>query len=82
MPKQIYVCGAYLDMGKHNYIVSYKSRSYFHETNVSLRREQIPIYTKSRANGKVKERDANVFKFWQRDTPEQLAKAYDLDFGY
>ena len=81
-PKQIYVCGAFLDMGKHNYIVSHKSRSYFHETSVSFRRDPIPIVTMSRTNAVVMDRNANVFKLWHKDSPEQLAKAYDLDVGY
>ena len=69
-------------MGKHNYIVSHKSRSYFHETSVSFRRDPIPIVTMSRTNAVVMDRNANVFKLWHKDSPEQLAKAYDLDVGY
>lgn len=69
-------------MGRNNYIVTYKNRSYFHETQVSYRRDPLPIATKVRLNAKIIQRDANVFKLWQRDTPEQLTKAYDLDFGY
>ena len=82
MPKQIYVCGGFLDMGKHNYLVTHKAKNYFHETSVNFRKDPIPIVTKGRSNAVVKDRDANVFKFWQKDTPEQLSKAYDLDFGY
>ena len=71
-----------MDMGKHNFIVAYNNRSYFHETSVSYRRDPIPNVTKTKPNAVIKERDANVFKLWLRDTPEQLAKAIDLDFGY
>lgn len=42
---QIYVCGAYLDMGKNNYVVSHNNKTWFHETHASLRREAIPTRT-------------------------------------
>ena len=81
-PKEIYVCGAYLDMGKHNYLVSHNGRSYFHETTVSFRKEPVPVAIKGKKNAVVKDRTADVFKAWQQDTPELLEKIYETDLAY
>ena len=67
-------------MGKNNYIVSHKGKTYCHETMVSLRRENIPRHLNLK-NDNVKERSADVFKLWQRDTVDILAKTYDADFA-
>ena len=80
-PKQIYVAGAFMNLGKHNYIVKTGSKTYFHETKVSFRRENIPVFIKPRKNINVVERNADVFKLWMKDTPEIVAKVYDLDFA-
>jgi hypothetical protein len=55
---------------------------YFHETKVNFRRENIPISLLPNQNTVVKIRQADVFKLWQKDTPDVLAKAYDFDFGF
>lgn len=49
-PKNVYVCGAFLDMGKQNYIVQHNSKLYFHETTVSFRRENIMTHYKPNPN--------------------------------
>ena len=41
-PKKLYVTAAYMDMGKNNYIVTMGSKTFFHETKVSFRREPLP----------------------------------------
>jgi len=69
-------------MGKHNFFVSHKSKMYFHETKVHFRRENIPMSVNAKPNSVVRDRHADVFKLWQKDTPEILAKTYDLDFSY
>jgi hypothetical protein len=69
-------------MGKHNFFVSHKSRMYFHETNVKFRKETIPKNVNAKPNSVVSNRYADPFKLWQRDTPDILAKTYDLDFAY
>ena len=81
-PKKIWVTAAYMDMGKNNYIVTMGSQTFFHETKVSFRREPLPAQNKFRGDAVVKNREANVFKFWVTDTRESLAKVYDMDFGY
>ena len=67
-------------MGKNNYLVSHRGKTYFHETMVSLRRENIPRHLNLK-NHNVRERTADVFKLWQRDTVDILAKTYDADFA-
>ena len=81
-PKEIYVAGAYLDMGKHNYIVSNNGRTYFHQTTVGFRKEPVPVAIKGKKNAVVLERTADVFKPWQQDTPELLEKIYEKDLTY
>ena len=81
-PKTIYVSAAFLDMGKNNFIVKAKNRFYFQETMANFRREIIPPTNIAKENAVVKVRSANVFKLWQKDTADILAKAYDFDFGY
>ena len=54
-------------MGKNNYLVSHRGKTYFHETMVSLRRENIPRIVKLK-NDNFRERTADVFKLWQKDT--------------
>ena len=76
-PKTVYVCGAYMDMGKNNYLVLHNDKTYFHETHVSIRREPLPPMTRSSKNTNMRVREADVFKYWQRDSPELLAKTYD-----
>ena len=78
-PNRIYVTAGYLDMGKNNYIVTMGSKTFFHETKISFRREPLPTHTKVRGNAVVKDREADVFKFWVKDTPELIKKVYDLD---
>ena len=79
--RTIYVCAGYLGMGKNNYIVSHNSKYYYHETTISFRRENLPMLTLQKSSTKIVERHADVFKFWQKDTPEVLAKTYDTDFA-
>ena len=81
-PKTVYVAAAYMDMGKHNYIVSTGSKTYFHETKVSFRRENLPIVKKFKKITQIVERNADVFKLWIKDTPERLATVYDSDFSH
>lgn len=80
-PKKIYVTAGYMSMGKNNYLVTMGSQTYFHETKISFRREQVPIQTKIRGDAVVKTREADVFKFWVKDTLDLVKKTYDLDFN-
>jgi len=64
LPKKIYVAAAYMDMGRNNYIVRLGKKTYFHETQVSYRREQVPFVLKTKVGVKTRQREANVFTVW------------------
>ena len=71
-PKLIWATVCFMDMGKNNYIVTKGSQTFFHETSISFRREPIPNFVKDVRGIKEKERNADVFKYWVKDTPELL----------
>lgn len=80
-PEQIWVAGAFLDMGKNNYIVKYNNRLHMHETFVEFRKEEIPITLKDETKVKLKERSPNVFTHWATVNQETVnTNAAESDF--
>ena len=63
-PESIWVAGAFLDMGKNNYMVKHNNKVYMHETFVEFRREEIPTMLKEETKGTMKLRNPNIFKTW------------------
>ena len=45
-PDNIWVAGAFLDLGKNSYVVKHNNKAYMHETFAGFRKEEIPIMLK------------------------------------
>ena len=62
--------------------MSHNNRTFFHETLVAFRREPVPVAIKGKKNAVVKDRSADVFKLWARDTEDLIVKTVDTDITY